>query len=263
MEEKIRHRDRQTYIVQHLYLAFKILYLMAEEGEKKKSEISKHFNENENQISKILETLEKRGYVQFNKRKEKYFLGIKNFEIGQAYLKKLELRKLAFPYLKYLSEKFKETVYLAVKSSFEVVYIEAYEVKRPVLVKSRLGRLLPMYASASGKVHLANMSELELEEFFKDVKLIPYTKKTIIDKDRLVKEIQSVKESGFAIDDEEFEEEVRCISVPVKNFKNDVVGAITLSAPSFRMSKEKLITEIKDEFMEKVNELSCKLGYKQ
>ena len=262
MEEKVRHRDRQSYIVQHLYLAFKILYLMAEEGEKSRSEISKHFNENENQIFKILETLEKRGYVQFNKKRNKYFLGIKNFEIGQEYLKKLELRKLAYPYLKYLSEKFKETVYLAVKSNFEIVYIEAHEVKRPVLVKSRLGRLLPMYASASGKVHLANMSELELEEFFKDVKLISYTKKTITDKSRLLEEIEKVRKNGFAIDDEEFEEEVRCISVPVKNFKNEVVGAITLSAPSFRMPKEKLLTEIKDEFIDKVNELSYKLGFK-
>ena len=118
-----------------------------------------------------------------------------------------------------------------------------------------------MYASASGKIHLAEMDQDELEEFFKEVKLIPYTNKTITDKNLLLEHIKKVKEQGYAIDDEEWEEEVKCLSVPVRNHTGKVAAALTLSAPSYRVPKERLITEVKDEFIKKASELSEKLGY--
>ena len=257
---KTSRREKEGYVVQNVDLAFDILFILAENSNLSLIEISKRTDTNPSQIEKILEILTERGYTEYINGK--YKLGIKNFEIGHAYLSNIDLRKLAKPYLKYLAEKFNETVYLAIRGGLEIVYIDVYQVNRPVSVKSRVGKLLPMYASASGKVHLADMDDFELNEFFKEVKLIPFTKKTIIDKEVLKRHIEEVRIKGYALDDEEWEEEVRCISAPVRNYKGNVIAAITISAPSYRFSKERFISEVKEELLIKTRELSEKLGYK-
>ena len=253
-------REKEGYVVQNVDLAFTILFTLAEKSGLSLSDISKKLGINPNQVEKILEILTERGYTEI--KSNKYYLGIKNFEIGHAYLSNIDLRKLAKPYLRYLAEKFNETVYLAVRGGFEIVYIDVYQINRPVSVRSRVGKLLPMYASASGKVHLADMDEYELNEFFREVELVAFTKKTITDKEVLKKHIEEVRIKGYALDDEEWEEEVRCISAPVRNYKGNVIAAITISAPSYRFSKERFISEVKEELLNKTFELSEKLGYK-
>ncbi len=258
-----RKRTKKDYIVHNVALAFDILFFIAKNSEVSLEEIERNIDASLYQIEKILEVLINRGYVNYNPKRKTYSLGIKNFEVGYSYLSHVDLRNIARPYLQYLGEKFQENVYLAVRSGFEIVYIDAYEVNRPVVVKSRVGRLLPLYASASGKVHLADMDEDELEEFFREEKLVPYTSKTITDKDELLKHIQMVKENGYAIDDEEWEEEVRCLSVPVRDHTGRVVAAMTLSAPSWRIPYDELTGKVKDEFIKKSQELSERLGYTQ
>lgn len=258
-----RKRTKKDYIVHNVALAFDILFFIAKNSEVSLEEIEKNIDASLYQIEKILEVLINRGYVNYNPKRKTYSLGIKNFEVGYSYLSHVDLRNIARPYLQYLGEKFQENVYLAVRSGFEIVYIDAYEVNRPVVVKSRVGRLLPLYASASGKVHLADMDEDELEEFFREEKLVPYTSKTITDKGELLKHIQMVKENGYAIDDEEWEEEVRCLSVPVRDHTGRVVAAMTLSAPSWRIPYDELTGKVKDEFIKKSQELSERLGYTQ
>ncbi|WP_457639559.1 IclR family transcriptional regulator [Persephonella sp.] len=256
-----RKRKKKDYIVHNVDLAFDVLFFLAKNPNITFDKILKHIDSSSYQIEKILEVLINRGYINFNPKKKTYSLGIKNFEVGYSYLSHVDIRNIARPYLQYLGEKFQENVYLAVRSGFEVVYIDAYEVNRPVVVKSRVGRLLPLYASASGKIHLSDMDEDELEEFFREEKLIPYTKNTITDREKLLEHIKLVKQQGFAIDDEEWEEEVRCLSVPVRDHTGRVAAAVTLSAPSWRVPSKLLTGEIKDEFIKKSRELSERLGY--
>ncbi|MDQ7055342.1 MAG: IclR family transcriptional regulator [Persephonella sp.] len=256
------HRKKKNeYIVHNVDLAFDILFFLAKNPNTTFDSILNSVDSSSYQIEKTLEVLINRGYINFNPKKKTYTLGIKNFEVGYSYLSHVDIRSIARPYLQYLGEKFQENVYLAIRSGFEVVYIDSYEVSRPVVVKSRVGRLLPLYASASGKVHLADMDDDELEEFFREEKLVPYTENTITEKDKLLEHIKKVKEQGFAIDNEEWEEEVRCLSVPVKDHTGRVAAAVTLSAPSWRIPSEKLTGEIKDEFIKKAKELSERLGY--
>lgn len=253
-------RIKKEYIVHNVEVAFQILFFLSKHSKSTFEEIQKGINISTYQLQKIINILLNRGYIDFNKEKKVYSLGIKNFEVGYSYLSNVEIRKLAKPYLQYLGETIKENVYLAVRSGWEIVYIDAYEVDRPVIVKSRVGRLLPMYASASGKVHLAYMEQHELEEFFNNIKLLPYTDKTITDKEKLLEHIKLVRQQGFAIDDEEWEKEVRCLSVPVFDYKKEVAAAITLSGPSFRITNDNLMN-IKNLFIEKSKELSERLGY--
>ncbi|NPA54460.1 MAG: IclR family transcriptional regulator [Aquificae bacterium] len=256
-----RKRTKNEYIVHNVDSAFDILFFIAKNPQSTILDIEENVDISHQQTEKILDVLVNRGYVNYNKKKKTYSLGIRNFEVGHSYLTHVDLRKIAKPYLQELGEKYQENIYLAIRSGYEIVYIDAYEIDRPVLVKSRVGKLLPMYASASGKIHLADMDEEELEDFFRHVKLVPFTKKTITDKDKLLKHLEEVKQNGFAIDDEEWEDEVRCLSVPVRDYTGKVAAGITLSAPSYRIPKEKLINEVKEDFLQKVKELSERLGY--
>jgi len=257
-----RKRTKQDYIVHNVDATFEVLFLLAKKPNLTTEEILSNFSISKNQLQKILSILTTRGYVEYNKKKKTYSLGIKNFELGYSYLSHVEIREQARPYLQYLGDGIKENVYLAIRSGWEIVYIDAYEVDRPVMVKSRVGKLLPMYASASGKVHLAFMEENELDEFFKSVKLKPFTEKTITEEKVLREHLEKVNKEGYAIDDEEWEKEVRCLSVPVFDYKGEVAAAITLSGPSFRIPYNRLI-ELKDIFLEKSKELSERLGYSE
>ncbi|MCX7759701.1 MAG: IclR family transcriptional regulator [Hydrogenothermaceae bacterium] len=256
-----RKRDKSDYIVQNVDLAFDILFYIAKKNSVKLKDLEDKFLISPQTLEKIIEILIIRGYIDYNRRKKLYTLGIKNFELGQSYLLHGEIRRQARPYLQKLAAEFNENVYLAARSNFEIVYIDAYEVNRNVVVKSRVGRLLPMYASASGKIHLAYMDKEDLEEFFKEVKLEKFTENTITDREKLLQEIEETRKRGYAVDNEEWEKEVRCISVPVRNYTGDVVAAITLSAPSFRLPFNLLHGKMKDLFLEASNELSEKLGY--
>lgn len=256
-----RKREKSDYIVQNVGLSFDILFYIAKKNSVKLKDLEDKFFVSSQALEKILEILIIRGYLDYNKRKKQYTLGIKNFELGQSYLSHGEIRRQARPYLQNLATEFNENVYLATRSNFEIVYIDAYEVSRNVIVKSRVGRLLPMYASASGKIHLAYMDNEDVEEFFREIKLEKFTENTIVDKQKLLEEIVLTRERGYAIDNEEWEKEVRCISVPVRNYTGDVVAAITLSAPSFRLPFDTLHGKIREKFLEASDELSEKLGY--
>ncbi len=257
-----RKRNKGQYVVHNVETAFKILFFLAENPNSPLEHIKQNIKGTSQQIDKILEVLVERGYIYFNKKKKTFSLGIKNFEIGHSYLSHIEIRKISRPYLHKLGDFINENVYLATMSNWEVVYIDAYEIDRTVVVKSRVGKLLPAYASASGKIHLAYLSDDELEEFFKEVEFRKFTPKTITDKDELLQHLKKVKEQGYAIDDEEWEKEVRCLSVPIRNYSGKVIAAITLSAPAYRLPFEK-INEIKDEFLQASSEISEKLGYYQ
>ena len=255
-----RKRKKKDYIVHNVDITFEVLFALAKNPNSSFNQLKESVKTSKNQLEKILSILTTRGYVDYNPKHETYSLGIKNFELGYSYLYHIDIREIAKPYLQELGETFKENVYLAIRSGWEIVYIDSYEIDRPVMVKSRVGKLLPMYASASGKIHLAFMEENELEEFFKNVELKAYTDKTITDEKTLREHLEKVKKEFYAIDDEEWEKEVRCLSVPVWDYKGEVAAAITLSAPSFRIPYSKLI-EIKDTFLEKSKELSERLGY--
>jgi DNA-binding IclR family transcriptional regulator len=256
-----RKREKSDYIVQNVDLAFDILFYIARRQYTKLKDLEEKFQTNYTNLEKILEVLIIRGYLDYNKRKKIYSLGIKNFELGHSYISHTEIRKQARPFLQKLAEEFQENVYLATHSGHEIVYIDSCEIPRSVVVKSRVGRLLPMYASASGKVHLAFMDKEDLEEFFREVKLEKFTENTITDKNLLLKELEEVRRNGYTRDNEEWEKEVRCISVPVRDYTGDVVAAITLSAPAFRMPFNLVHGKMKDSFKQASQELSEKLGY--
>jgi DNA-binding IclR family transcriptional regulator len=122
----------------------------------------------------------------------------------------------------------------------QMVYIATEEGPgRMLQTLHRIGHIAPMHATGVGKLHLLNYSGEELLELEKIRGFPKYTSNTITDLNSLKKELALVQKQGYAMDNEECEEGVRCIAVPVRNYENRVVAGISVSAPVTRLDKKK------------------------
>ncbi len=224
------------------------------------TELSKRLGLHKNNVFRILATLEFRGYIEQNPKTEGYRLGPKVFELGLIFKYQMGLIKHARPVMEKLRNRFNETVYLGVLRDIYAVYIDNVETTHTVRVVSRVGTQIPSYATAIGKAQLAYLSQDELEDLLRDKRMKKYTPNTITDKEELFKHLQQVAEQGYAVDNEEFQEDVKCVGAPIRDYTKYVVAAISISAPSFRMTDDRL-QEMIPAVKEAALEISKNLGY--
>jgi IclR family KDG regulon transcriptional repressor len=211
---------------------------------------------------RILDTLKHWGYVEQEPNNQRYQLGLKVIELGMAKLHQMDLAREATPYLKELVNQCNETVHLGVMEEGEVLYLAKEESSQTIRMISYVGKRAPLYCTALGKILLAYMSEEEREKILEDRELPRLTEKTITDKRELEKELSKVREQGFALDREENEKDVRCVAAPIRNYQGEVIAAISISSPAFRIDVNKQ-NNLKDALLENSKRISERLGYKE
>lgn len=255
-------KDKSEYIIQAVSHALDLLEQFHDDvDELGVTELSKRLKLHKNNVFRLLATLESRGYIEQNKATENYRLGLKALELGQTFIKQMGLLRQAKPILERIVEECNETCYVAIYKENHIVYLDVVETNLTVRVVSRVGSRLPAYCTAAGKVHMAFMTEEELEELLADMKFIQHTPTTITDPAALKNELDKIRESGYAIDNEELDPGVRCISAPIRDYTRRIVGAISVSGPSMRISDERLETELIPKVLEAADDLSTRLGY--
>ena len=220
--------------------AFSILETLCAGGEMGVAEISRSLNINKSTVYRIVSTLENIGYVTQKSYKGKYLPSLKMLTIGSQMAGITNLTKVIHPLLEKLSKKFRETANLAVLEEGRVVYIDKVESSETLRMDFAIGKRAPAHPTALGKVLLAYLpSESDLEEIIARG-LKRYTKKTITDPVVLKKELEKVRNEGFAVDDEELNLGIRCIGAPVLNHQNIIVAAISIAGPSVRLTRKRL-----------------------
>ncbi len=255
-------RDKSSYIIQSVAHALDLLEeFSGDVNELGVTELSRRLKLHKNNVFRLLATLEAKGYIEQNKITENYRLGLKALELGQRYIKQVGLIKQAKPSLEEIVNRVNETTYLGILRDGFAVYLDAVEAKRTVRVVSRVGLRLPAHCSAIGKAQIAFLSESELERLFPSKNLERFTENTIVDRDELFKHLEEVREKGYAIDNEEYEKEVKCVGVPIFDYTGRVVGGISVSGPAYRMDSERLEEEIIPVVKEIGEKVSRKLGY--
>ncbi len=256
-------REKQDYIIQSVVHAIDILE--AFKGTTKEdlgvTELSERLRLHKNNVFRLLATLETRGYIEQNKLTGNYRLGIKTFEMGQVFLNQTGLLKQSRPVMDDLVKLCNETVYVAVLRCDRVVYLDIAETTMSVRVANRVGALLPAYATAVGKVQLAYLSQDELDRILPKGKLPSFTMNTITDKDRLVEHLKEIQKKGYALDIEEYEEEVMCIGVPILDYTGRAVAGMCISGPACRMSRKRMEEELLPLIKTAGGEISRRLGY--
>ena len=255
-------KEKQDYLIQSVDHAIDILEaFLGKEGEYGVTELSNKLNLPKNNVFRLLATLENRGFIEQNRSSENYCLGIKTFEIGQAFRSRMDLLKQACPVLENLEATCNETVYLGIMQEGMVVYVDMLETSCPVRIVSKLGRRVPAYCTAIGKAQLAFESIDEIERIIQKVGFSHRAKNTIQDKETLLKHLKKIVEVGYAVDNEEYEDGVVCVGAPVYDYTRHVVAGICISAPILRMSKERIDNELSKLIIEAGQEISRRLGY--
>jgi DNA-binding IclR family transcriptional regulator len=182
--------------------------------------------------------------------RESYRLGVKNLELGQTFIKQIGLVRQAKPFLKEIVNQCNEMASIGTIRQSSVVCLDVEEANQTVKVANRVGWRLPIHCTAIGKVQIAYLSEEELGKLGGLDNMDKFTENTIVDRVEFVKHLKEVAEWGYALDNEEYNPEVRCVGVPIRDYTGRVVGGISVSRPSFRMTDEvlkgKIISVVKD-----------------
>ena len=211
--------------------------------------------------SRLLAAMRSEGYVTRSDLTGKYFLGIRVVELGKAKLDQFDIRIHARPYMEELSRRTEETIHLAILEQDKLVYIDKVDTTHILVMRSSIGYRISPHCTALGKAILSVLSENNRDSLIERIHFYRFTSNTITDPAMLKAHLQDVKIQGFAFDDEEHEEGIRCAAAPIRNHNREVIGAISISAPMTRMSKERL-KEMGMLVRDTCSKLSASLGFR-
>jgi DNA-binding IclR family transcriptional regulator len=261
--DKTKTASRSPYQVQVLDRALAILQMLSAEGpDLSLGEISTTLELHKSTVHRLIMVLERHKLVERNSDNGRYRLGLKLFELGTKAVSKLDLRGRARPVLERLVLETSETVHLCILDETEVVYLDKVEPARSVRMASSVGRRNPAYCTAVGKAILAWLPEAQVETIVRKHGLKAMTANTITSFLELKTELATIRDRGYAIDNEEIEEGVRCVGCVVRDFSGGPVAAISVSGPAFRVTREK-VKSIARPVIVAANTLSTELGFKQ
>lgn len=224
------------------------------------TEIGKNIGLHKSTVYRLLTALSNRGYIEKDPKNSTYKIGLKFIEVSGLFLKKLELKTEALPFMRKLAEIIGQPVHLAILEGAEVVYIEKVELVNSIRMYSQIGRRVPAYCSAIGKILLAGLNTDSLREVLENIKFERFTPNTIISKRELLREIEQVKEKGWAVDNEEHEPNIRCIAAPIIDYTGKIIAAVSVSGESRIINYESDL-EIAGHVIETAGKISTRMGY--
>jgi IclR family transcriptional regulator, pca regulon regulatory protein len=191
---------------------------------------------------RFLLTLVRLGYVRSDGRE--FSLRPRVLELGYAYLSGLGMPEVASPHLEELVARVRESSSISVLDGHHIVYVARVPTKRIMTVAISVGTRFPAYATSMGRVLLAGLSPEELDGYLAEAELKPITARTVTDSARLREILAEVTRQGYAIVDQELEEGLRAIAVPIRGSGRAVTAAINLSTHASRVSLAVLRSEL-------------------
>lgn len=243
--------------VKSLQKAMEVLECFAQKQPLGVTEISEKLGLYKSNVHNILTTFTALGYLSQDAETGKFRLGVSIMSLSRAFREGLDITRIAVPYMSEIANTAGELVYLTIPREDSVVYLEGVSPDNQRMVsKSVAGEFCKMYCTSVGKAMLANMPKEEVEKCISG-KLEAYTENTITDKKSLLEEIEKTRIRGYGIDDMEIMFGIKCVGVALLNHDGKVEGGLSISAPSLRMSDEKieLYAKILKEYAAKIQKM--------
>jgi DNA-binding IclR family transcriptional regulator len=197
------------------------------------TELAETLGVDKGSASRLVATLAGYGYAEKDEETRRYHLGARVVSLSRSVLARLPLREAAKPFLRQLMGVSGECAHLAIAAQGRVLCIDQVESPATLRVNVEVGQLTPLHCTALGKVLLA-FGDIELPAI-----LETYTPNTLSNPILLRKNLEQVRTQGYAVDDEEFDRGVRCIAVPVTDFRGKLAGSIGISGPATRVTRER------------------------
>lgn len=221
--------------------------------------ISRHVGIHKSTVFRLLSALCKEGFVEQNPETGKWRLGLGLLDLAGVVLERMDLRKVALIPLRILASQTQETINVTILDGNECVNIESIQSPKPIQHAGRLGRRTPPHCTSTGKVLLAFITPEEREMLLPGT-LLACTKNSIVDKCALEKEFSWVREHGYAIAHEEYEEGLSAIAAPIRDYTDRVVATVSISGPTYRIGPGR-IEDFVEMLLEVANKISANLGY--
>ncbi len=240
--------------------ALQVLEYVSCSGPASLGQIAGDLGFNKSTTHRLLESLVSTGFVSQQPESRLYRCTTKVVQLSGNVLDQLEVRDVARPTLEALASSTAETAHLAVLEDQEIVYIDKVEGRQAMQLSSRVGARGTLHSTALGKTLLAARPEEEWERYLRTRGLVARTSRTITDPERFRAELESVRSRGYAIDDIENEEGIRCVAAPVRDHTGQVTAAVSLAGWTKSMTRRR-VTSLARELLDAVAATSAKLGF--
>ena len=232
---------QQEKSVQSVERCFALLEQLAQRGSAAVTELAAATGLHKATVHRLLATLQGLGYVRQAGQGGPYTLTLKLLQLSSGSLQCFSLRSRAEPFLKKLAARCGETVHLVAREGDSIVYIDKFEAPNSaVRLSSRVGLSLPLWRTAAGKALLSALPPAEAEAVFNRAKAAAGQNACPLTKAEFLKQLQTVKQCGYALDNEENETGVRCVGVALPPLPGVLAYAVSISAPAYRFTNDLL-----------------------
>jgi DNA-binding IclR family transcriptional regulator len=212
---------------------------------------------------RMVNTLVQQGYAYQEANSLRYGLTLRFTQIGSQVNAQLSIRDIAHPILVRLTQDYNESACLAIEEEMEVIYIDVVDGPDGLLkITQRIGKRAPMHSTGVGKLMLTQYTPAMLALLIEKRGLLRLTPNTVTSMEDLNKEMELIRQRGYALDDEECELGARCLAAPVRNFEGKIVAAISLSGPISRMNLKR-ISEVAPSLITAADEIARLLAYQK
>ena len=254
---------RKVSHVQSVARSLQILELLAEENrEITLTEIAIRLEWPKSTVHGILTTLRDYRFVDQSAQNGRYRLGIRLFEMGHIVARNWDIREIALPVMQKLNKLFNEMVQLATEDGGEVLYIEKIDSTNIIRIVSEIGARLPLHCTGLGKALLAFLSPVEVKHILARKGMKSMTRYTITNMAEMDLELARIRQQGYAIDNQEAMEGLRCIAAPIRDRNGAVRYAISVSGLAERLTGD-FYEKVREAVIESAAEISLLMGYRE
>ncbi len=244
--------------VQSVDRAITILEVLARLGEVGVTDVAGELAVHKSTAFRLVSTLEGRGLVEQTGERGKYRLGLGLLRLAGATTARLDVVQEARPICKSLAASTSETVNLAVLSESSALYLDQVAGPSALQPHNWVGQHIPLHATSNGKVLLSGLPTERLGEVLHG--LPAYTELTITKRSALRRELEAVREQGYAVAVDELEIGLTAVAAPIHNAHGDVIASLSVSGPTFRLNAAKL-EQVVPQLCESAAEISHRLGW--
>src|SRR5437764_5253784 len=246
--------------VQSVDRALQIIETLAEDDEGYRlSDLAVRTGLSTSTAHRLLGTLEKRRFVQFDRTESKWHIGAQSFSVGATFARRRNFVAQAMPYLRKLRDLTRETANLAVVDDESIIVLTRAESREIMRSLTKVGGRVAMVASGVGKAVLATYADADVHAIIRHHGMPRLTEKSIVRPGELFRELEKARRQGFSIDDEEACMGLRCIAAVVYNDCSEPLAAISVSGMTSRLTDERL-PMLGETVREVATELTLALG---
>lgn len=211
-------------------------------------------------VHRVLSSLRSSDLIELNEETHRYALGVGAMRLGLAYLKRIDIRRVAHPELVALSRQTEETSTLSIRTGMTRAYVDQVTPAREVIMSVGLGESFPLHAGGSSKAFLAFLSQEEIDDYLSSRPLEALTAATITDPAALRDELATIRAQGWARSVAERKGDAASVAAPVFDHLGEPVAVVSVCGPAERFLEE--FDECRAALLDVTGRLSERLGWR-